>query len=84
MMRKFNLLSKVYAMGYLWDLNFSLECLFYCIIFEKKKTFKKTLFLQYILLYIIYLLNLYTHISVTEYIKERCLYITTIYFLITN
>ena len=58
----------------------TIECLFYCRIFEKT-LLKKTLFLQYILQYII---HFNTHISVTEYIKERCLFITTIYFLITN
>ena len=36
MMRKFNLFSKIYTMGYLLDLNFTIECLFYCRIFEKK------------------------------------------------
>jgi len=29
------LFSKIYTMGYLWDLNFTIECLFYCRIFEK-------------------------------------------------
>ena len=35
MMRKFNLFSKVYTMGYLWDLNFTIEYFFYSRIFEK-------------------------------------------------
>ena len=42
MMRKFNLFSKVYTMGYLWDLNFTIEYFFYSRIFEKtpvKKTY---------------------------------------------
>ncbi len=59
MMRKFNLFSEVYTMGYLWDLNFTIEYFFYSRIF-------------YILQYIINWLNRYTHLSVTEYIKERC------------
>ncbi len=67
MMRKFNLFSKVFTMGYLWDLNFTIEYFFYSRIFEKTPV-KKT----YILQYIIYWLNRYTHLSVTEYIKERC------------
>jgi hypothetical protein len=41
MMRKFNLFSKVYTMGYIWDLNFTIECLFYC----RKNPVKKTLFI---------------------------------------
>ncbi len=66
-------------MGYLWDLNFTLEYLFYSRISEKTPV-KKNIHIAIHNL----LLKRYTHISVTEYIKERSLFIKTIYFLITN